>query len=644
MTVSDSPVPPEEVVTETHERSRFEASEALREYRGVPPEVPVGGLPARDYERWRRATDDVVMEPEQTLERGWLELEYAMALMRGAIDPETEEPYDSRKINTAFEAARQFFARLAKDESVPLTVRMQARIALISVNQHQEIVAGKPRMTSARHYAQFLNGLRTAGLEMLREIENEPELSGLVHMLELMALMTELTYTSGWYLPAAPRQPWDMNMHTASRALPDVAIVIDRPSTSENDVVISSEVLAGFAEQDGPFAVMRTYLEVEVGFGDSHGSPAFPKGSGLAEKWLARKRTRMSLSEIIDYLLPLINAHITRLAESGVRPAEEVIVETSRVEEPVREVHPEVLWYLTEYSPSLPYQELAAQTAALEKRRAEGGLFADEQRVLGWMQLELAAAMALDVEETSQLDESRERFASAIDTFVRAQRMFTRARRHGEAHDALLAQAGADVYRSFYTSRNKDGGIDNYAVRRAVGRYIELVSEVFASASKVKVEPEQAESLSRMFDRAALILLQAVAHEDLRHLILPTPTRTNDIQDIMAFHLVLNAKANGYDIIAPVRIRLVDGQEIEVGDHEVFVGREALRALGSSQILLRELSALLGGGKASGSKAGKAKASKKPQNAASTVHRGVVRDFSEKLAYAISDAYEYEPK
>lgn len=620
----------------------FEGAEALKNYRETPVEVPVGGLPAKDYERWREATDKIKLAPQQALERGWMELEYGMAMMRGAIDPETEEPFDERKINMAFEAARQFFSRLAKDESAPLPLRMEARLAALSVSQHQEVIKGKPMTSSARYYAQFLNGLRSTAQTMLHEVENTPELGHLIHVAELMAIMTETAYLGGWYLPAAPRQPWDVTMHIAQRLSPDVNIVIDRPRTTDDELDVYSDQMAGFVDKKGPFAVMRTYLEVEVDFAKGRGKPAFPKGSGLAEKWMVQKEKGNSLGRIIDNLLPRVNAQIERLVAKGIRPAEEIIVETAHVEEPVRDIHPEVTWYLTEYQPEISSPELAVQVAALEKRRSTEGLFPDEQRALGWMQLELAVAMALEAQEQPELDTARERFAAAMDTFIRAQRMFTRMRRPGDAHDALLAQAGTDVYRAFYTSRNKDGSVDNYAVRRAISRYIEQVSDAFASANKVKADPEQVAALTHMAHRATLIMLQAVANEELRHLVLPAPLRTGDRQDVTALHLILSEKVSGYDITQPISVKLVDGSDITAGDHEVFVGRDALNIAGSPDALLRELVALLGKEGGKGKVGKKAKGAKPKQGSVAIARSEEVRNLSEQLAYAISDAYEYE--
>lgn len=619
------------------------AREALQEYAATDPEVPVGGHQVRDYERWRHETEDVsVLSPQQQLERGWLELEYAMAIMRGAIDPETEEPFDERKINTAFEAARQFFGRLAKDESVPLPLRMQARIASLSVNQHEEIVKGKPMVKTSRYYAQFLNGLRSAAQMMLREVEHTPELGQLIHMIEIMALMTEAGYSRAWFMPAASRQPWDLTVHAVQRVAPDINVVINRPAVNEHDFVISTENLAGFVNPKDPFALMRRYLELDVEFTAPTGHLSLPAHKLAA--WQVQNDKKQSLFAVINHLTPSILAHMERMYILGIRPAEEIIVETAHPEEPPRDLHPEVVWYLTEYNPDLPHDGLAAQVAALEKRRSAEGLWPDEQRTLGWMQLELAIAMSLDAEERPELDAAREYFSVAMDTFIRAQRAFLRTHRPGDAHDALLAQAGTDVYRAFYTSRNKDGSVDNYAVRRATNRYIEQVSEAFASANKVKSSPEDVIVLADMVSRATLIMLQAVANEELRHLILPAPLRTS--HDVTALHLIHNEKVSGYDIIAPVSIIFVEGDEVTVGDHHVQVGRDALNVAGSPDVLLKELLALLGKESSKGGKPkGKTKGAKpKPLGSAAIARSAEVSSLSEKLAYAISDAYEYEPE
>jgi len=612
--------------TQDSEEALQRAREALRQYAATDPEIPVGGLPPRDYERWRRDLGDLtILPPQQQLERGWLELEYAMAIMRGGIDFETEEPYDRRKINAAFSESRGIFTAISHNESADPATRMYARLAMLSVTMHQEVVAGKPpslmpqiHKSTPKAYLPYLRGLHAAAAELLSGPDPE-SYAQILHMISVMAPLTAQSFRQNWYLPAAPRQPWDVTIHSADRTgRPDLMIVIDGEPTHQQHMVIDSAALRPEGETD-PLAVIKKFVEV----GPEYTSPS-------------RKSTWFEGISVYK-LVPMINAHLDYLGELGVRPADEIIQEESRREPPAREIFDEVTWYLTEYSAQTVRGVLEAQVTALEQHRQNEGLRPDEQRILGWMQLELAQVVALD----GDYDAAREGFAHAMDTFLRAQRMFMRERRPGDAHDAVLAQAAAEVHRALYTSREKSGALDRFALRRAIDRYIGEIAEIFASANKIKAEGDQLAVVTHTIDRATLVLLQAAANEELRHIILPNSPHTSDTQDAVALHILYDSKASSYDVARPIGIKLTDGSEIAAAPGTVSVGRNAFTVFGTAADLLHELIALVNPGKVKAAIGKGASKKKKGQSPAAVRARSEeVEELSEELAYAISDAYE----
>lgn len=610
------------------------AREALREYAATDPDIPVGGLQPHDYERWRYQTEDLsLLNPQQHLERGWLELEYAMAMLRGGIDRETEEPYDKRKINTTFSEARNIFAALARNESAPPAQRMQARMASASVFMHQEIVTGKSRVLgkgTPKHYLPYLSALHSAAAEMLNDPQDGYE--ELLHMIEIMAPLTAQVFVQNWYVPAAPRQPWDVTIHSAERGRPDIPVVINRAATRQTDLPIHTSTLSKVFKSDDEFIAARTYARLGPEY-------AIPKGTGRHEvraNWDRAMQIDL-LCQTAQVLVDQINSHLDFLKELGVRPADDIIEEETNRPPAPREIFPEITWYLTEYGEQTLRGVLEAHVTLLERHRQNEGLWSDEQRILGWMQRVLAEVTALD----GDYDTAREGFGRAMDTFIRAQRMFMRERRPGDAHDAVLAQAATEIHRALYTSRTKNGEVDRYALRRAVTRYIGQVSEIFASANKIKAEGDQQEVVKFTIDRATLILLQAAANEELRHIILPNSPHISDVQDAIALHILYDAKASGYDMTAPVSIKLTEGSEIIAGNRTVSVGREAFTVFGTTTELLRELTALVNPGQVKAAVGKGASKKKKQQPKVSGKSRSdEVEELSEELAYAISDAYE----
>lgn len=622
MTQPESTLPQAEIIARSNE--------ALRHYHATDVSVPVGGLPPLKYEQWRRNIEDDALSPAQYLERGWLELEYGMAMMRGGIDVETEEPYDHRKIAGTFESARQYFTRLAKNDAAPLYLRAQARLSAISVFMHQEVVTGKPPSTqpeihvaTPKVYLPFLRGLHAVATELLADGDApNAECAEILAMIGIIAPLNAQVFKHNWYLPSAPRQPWDVTMHSSTRTRPDMHAVIDREPTSEYDLTIRTLELTPQDNKD-PLLLAKEFVRLG------------PEYASIDKK--------ITWFWAINYtLVDQMNDHLDYLETLGVQPADEVIEEAARPPETVRDVLPEAIWYLTEYTAQTSSQELAAYVRQLEVHRRELRLLPDEQRVLGWMQLELAQALSLEAANQAQLDAARDRFADAMDTFVRAQRMFMRADQPGDALDAVLAQTAAEVYRAFYTSRAKDGSIDAYAVRRAIASYHDQVAAIFASANKIKAHDEQVAALKHMIRRATLILLQGAANEELRHLILPVSPRFSDQQDAIALHMLGGHNVSNYDVAEPISVLLGPGNDITAGYRRITVGVDILAVSGGSVELLKELTNLLRSGKtnaAIGKKAGKIKGNKQTK-AGNTARSERVQQLSVQLANAVSDAYE----
>lgn len=607
---------------------QYNAYEALADYHALDPTIPVGGLPPREYDRIRRECAEATLTPQQAYDLAWVDLEYAMAIGRSDINYATEEPYSPKEVAGAFDSARRLFKQVADNEAGSRLLRAQARTAQASVDQHKEIVTGKPRLVSPKPYLPYLNTIRTVAQEFIDQPDLTDEERDFTQALTVQATLTEYAYQRGWYLPAPSRQPWDMTAYQANRSWHDVHIYIGGQSNDDDIVMrldprLFNEWVDTYKDQ---FAGMRAYLDHLPGL-QLTGKPQFTKGSGEAARYDARIAKHRQALGVANVVIAAINDFRGELFERG------VIVPAERVKELTKEVPNErdisdyAMWYLTEYDGSTLDAVFTRNLEGLNKLRQNEDLLPDERAVLSWMLLDHARMLALDAgKDRTRLDEARLRFGTAITSFQSTKKMFARLRRPGQVYDAGLAAEAAEVQRGLFTST------DPYALRRIIADYHKNAAGLFVGVKDIKGDADQVAALRYSLDRATLSLLPAAADPELRHLLLPTSPRLNHRQVGVAFPAIYDARVSGYDLASQIEVQIVDGDDIVAGTGRVEIGRNILVLSGDPLALLRQLSAYL-------SVEAKAKGGANQKGKTTTGSRSEhVRELSERLAFAISDA------
>jgi hypothetical protein len=599
------------------------AHEVLTVYKATDPEVPLGGLPIRDYEVIRHALAEVPdPTPDFLYDAAWVDIEYMMAAIRGATNPDTEEPFTPKEINSTTESARSRLRAIIKDESAPAALRADARVLLASIPIHEEVARGRRIGVIGKFHVPYLTTLQEASLELLATATSDDDHT--LHRMLLLLAMSDSSYTTGWTLPAAPRQPWDATRHALTRSYPDLPISIDGESTPSIIGLPSDTLGEGLWSDPRPHAALRHYAEYPVQL--KYNSTGVQIGSPTQRAKF--KDELAAIEELHERIKNEINARGRIFAR---RPADEVAKITSRERPVVREVSTHTIWYLTEFDGTTLDDDFIRQLEQFNRLRIESGLLPEERRVFGWMLLDHARLLAT----SGQAEAARHQFGTAIKRLEGTVRAFEHADRLGDAFDAVLGAQAAVAYRGLYTSP------DAYALRRNVQTYLNNIATVFKDADAAKVHADQAAILQFAIDRAGLCLLQAAADPELRHLIVPASPRTSDQHDALAYPLLYSDKASRYDLTAPVAIAFVDGNEITPGNKIVHVGREILTLPDDPRGLHAELHGLIAGSTKSTKGAKKVAVTKKKPGKAQTTagsRSDAVRSLSEQLAYAISDA------
>lgn len=547
------------------------AREALARYHDTDPTVPLGGLPMREYERALHEVsqlDPAMLAPHEAFETGWLEFEYMLAMMRGATNPATGEPYTTKNIAAAKEAFRQRMSQVTKYEFAPPELKARAKAVLLDIPYHEEIIRyGKKAPREVQH-TKYLRGLQQIGRELLAE-----DLSADGHTyadtLAVQMLLTEYSLDTAWFLQAAPRQPWHLTAHNTEVRLPDQFLVMADEGPEEYTLIPQGILQTGFDEsQDHP--LLRAYI-------------AMPAAYSIARKVTlsteaaiqAFRRYKDVLFTLNERLFAGLSAQFKWQLAHGITPTRERAKQTAAEEAKPREMFPDALWYLTDYSEQTPLQTLIARTEALEVLRRTEGLSADEQRILGWMQLEHAVALGRNAQgDKKMLDDARARFGDVMDSFTRAFKAFNGKRMPGDALDMLLALEAHTVYRALFTST------DPYAVKRAATSYPRQLEALLADISKhrdkVKADDTQLKAFLEVVTRTTVCLLQSGATEETaRHLIVPAPIRLNS-PVLAAYTLDVSGRVATYDTANPVSILLAEGDSIKAKPGVVVLGRDAV--------------------------------------------------------------------
>lgn len=613
------------------------AREALARYRDTDPSVPLGGMPINEYERLRLMSAEAeaaTLNPREIEELGWLHMEHGIAAFRGAIKPETEAPYTPKEITAMMEAARQAFARAAKHPEATVEDATRARWAGASIPLQEEIVNRKThRAGISNRHLPHLRSLHQIGRHLLASGELSPEGATLAYAITTQLSLSEGVGELGWFLPAAPRQPWHVTAHNADRRLPDQFLLIAEEGPEEY-TLIPPFMLQAATESESPQALLDGALQLDPGY-TLRGYRKVLKGEDAVKRYQDLMQKYKGLTET---LIARLNVQKEWQQEHGIMATDEIAMRTSVEESVEREIYPEALWYIAQYTDETPLEELRHNVAALETRRTAEGLYPDEQRILAWMQLEQAVRLAkVAGKDAKQLEIARNRFAAAIDTFTRAAKSFERAGELGDMVDVLVALESIPAYRALYTSTDK------YAVRKAVAGYPQKVAELFGviaqHSANIKGDDYQFETLLEVLTRAATCLLQSAASDETgRHLVLPAPNRVSS-PNLTAYVIDCTERVPTYDTEQPVGIVLTAGAEIKAKPNRVQLGRERLSD--DPLALLQELAAALGVD-ANPSKSAKSKKGKaKPAAVAPVVTRSAaVDELSQELGDKIFDASE----
>lgn len=600
---------------------QYNAHRQLEAYRSADEfAVPVGGLSPQYYERILEAWEDVQPVSEQAYELGWVRLEWAMAIARSDINYATEEPYTAKEKTAAFEQTRHYLQRVASDANASRLLRSQARIAQSSIPQHQELLAGKGLITSASRYVGYLKTIRAVAADFIDQADLSEEEERFVHTITVASNLTAHAYRQLWFLPAPPRQSWDITAYSSDPKIHDIFITLGAPSDDPRIVTVHPTVLG---TPEDKFATMRNYLQVEPPDYEPTGGRVVHGSKSVFNTIQRRYDFYTKTRDVAKQLNRSLQGAQMQQNKLGLPLREPQIKENTKEKSIERDICDAAVWYLAEFDGETIDARFMEHYNMLNNLRRFEGILPHERVVLAWMQLDYARAMALEAgNEEGKLGRARLQFGTAIDFFEGAERQFKRKRLQGEAYDAALAAQVAAVERGLYTST------DLYALRRIIKDYHLGAANIFLKVKDITGPPEQVAASRHSLSRATLSLLMAAADAEMQHLILATSPRVRHDKIAVGFQVLYEPKVSGYELAAPIAIQLVDGNDIVAGERRVEVGRDALILHGDPLALLRQLSVLHTSGNV-----GKGKRTK-----TTPVRNADVQELSERLAYAISDA------
>jgi hypothetical protein len=629
--------------------------DVLAAYRAIDTNLPVGSLSVAEYTQLREdAGDPELLGPGARYDRAWAGLEATLAMRRGDINPATEAPYTPKERNIASDAVRAEFRALARDESAPPLIRAQAIAAGAGVATYQEITQEKARPGAVgKNHVIYLRGIQAAGRLLLEQPEVTEAEAHFMNALTTMAIMTEYGLELSWYLPASPRQPWQVNGYLRDRGAMARVVIQDEPPEDNvhNVVTIQRNALGDELWQEDEsfvqFETLRNYTRTQPGVGARRGKPTIASVlfNGIADRHVHY------LSEQAPHSIDATNAALGAIAARA---------ELAGTPEPEAELHTELRWYAAQSAYDL--RDIVPSTfsinlANLQAAHAAGELSPGEQRGLGWMQLDHAQILVMqsrqatkDAEQARTTAARGSRFdapaheerasaeeAKAAAYMEQAKARFDEARetilavtkdpdmqKSPELYGILLDAEAMPVYKALFTGAGAE------ELTKIVAGYTRRIAALYMNmrdaARRFKNDEASQLAVETAVLRANLCLLLSASSEEAEgHLVLPTSLRQGGARGEMdAVAYMIDYMEGGYDAETPVTIQVEVGSDLVVERRHVQVGIDLLMLKDDSFAMMSKLAAVL-----------RKKGSKKPEARSPEIDAVTTR-----IADAVADASE----
>lgn len=588
------------------------SADTIPQYRSIDPSIPIGGIPLAQCLELRQTYDETNLAAGARYDYAWVGLETVLAMPK-APNPQTGKLFKPQEVDGVARQTRGHFKALAGDETAPPGLRARALVALESLALYRETARIRRDAAPSKYHLPYLIGLQTAAKNLLAEAEHPPEDISFLHALTAMALFAECTYNNAWFLPAAPRQPWQITgIRKARSAIVRLVIGNEAPA---GVLAIPTTALGDeeWGEASGPFATLTAYTTVRAGF--------------FKHRNTQNAGAMRAFDTISDVLLASLNekpaAAETAAAVGAVAVAPDT-PETTAYDN----IRPEAAWYRVQPADvrDMPESTLLIHARNLEMAQRADNLLPGEQHLLGWMQLDHgrlimiragqkaaeAVQARLQATRVSQLEAPRHRDAaeaaaaaadnlraSASTRFDDALASFSAAakalalERPGEACQVLLDIEAVPVYKMLIT------GADPNDLEKVIAAYNRRLAALYLKFRDTDRQlsrhvSDQIDDLHAAVLRTTFcLLLTASSDEAARHLALPASLRGGSSRgelDIIVFPIDFTNDA--YDTTSPVGVQInVNHKGIVVGKNHVAMSAELLTKKGQMLGLLSKLAA-----------------------------------------------------
>lgn len=230
----------------------------IEAYRAIDPAVAVGRIPLSVCHEIAAPYQDAArLDPGTALDLAWLRLETGLAIKN---ESGSSDKNATKQVRQTLEQTRADFRGVIKDEAAPSHLHAKAMIDQASVGQYAEAAPGTMLNVISKQHLPYVRGLQLAARYLLAQPTPTTEDLAAMEALVPMYLLSEFAVKTGWVLPAAPRQPWDISLINRKRAdLPVCAIAVT--DDARDDVVtLSPDLWRG----DTPIDLLRAIATYRI--------------------------------------------------------------------------------------------------------------------------------------------------------------------------------------------------------------------------------------------------------------------------------------------------------------------------------------------------------------------------------------------
>jgi hypothetical protein len=553
-------------------------------YHAIDINTPIGALPYTQCQELREQCGDVAtLPPGVQNEYAWVGLEAALAMVH-ETNPQTGKPFTPKEINIATEQAKTEFRGVFTNTNAPMSIRAGAGLALASAGMYQESAQGTRAKIVSKNHLPYLRGIQKVARELLAHPDPSAKEAAIMNAAVSLAMLTEYALEQGWFLPASPRQSWQIN-GINRRGGQTARIVVADEAPAEGIIAIHRDALGDELwdrdETWRPFTTLAHYANYDAGFATR--SPQKARLEILIFK------------EVSDRHFYYLNEQSPAAAQA----TKATLGNVALAEEPER--RSEVGWFVAQSAFDLRdivQTSFTINLRNMEIAQASGELSGAEQHVLGWMQLDYARMLTVQAEAAEEqarqnMSDAWEHFSGAHSTLSAAAKAMP-PEQAGEMYEILLDAEAAPVYRELFTGADPEqmaAATDAYLRRLAA-----LQPRMRLSEQQLKRDPNQLDILRSAALRTIFcLLLSGSTDEAARHLALTHSVRAGGSRGEMdAVVFPIDYANGGYETGSPVTVQIQPGKEVTVSARHITIGMDLLAPPGQPLLgMLTKLAAVV---------------------------------------------------